>query len=142
MTGHLLRASGTAAPDAAAEPTPHPAGNSVLVVRNLGRGAIVEVTVRGAIGAPAVADFRSRLLTLAAKRQPATLRLDLGEATSIDEQALDAVLEAATILDGFGSELVVCSPDPSFERAIPADRLGRSLRVEGRRRPMMDPPRP
>ena len=134
MAGNLVRASPTTEPNAATEPTHPPADGSAIEVHNLGRGAIVEVTVHGLLGAPAVADFRSRLLTLAAKRQPATLRVDLAHATSVDEQAIDALLEAATILDGFGSQLVVCNPDPSFERAIPAQRLGRSLRVEGRRR--------
>lgn len=135
MAAHALGARRSPAAEVAEEvSSPPDTGALDLVVRNLGRGGIVELVVRGALDVDATEAFRSRLHTLAAKRQPATLRVDLAEATSIADGALDAVLEVAAILDGFGSQLVICNSGAAFERAVPADRLGRSLAVEGTHR--------
>ena len=129
MAAEVLGAERTVdLPSSAAEPVA--AGGFDLAVRNLGRGGIVELAVRGSLEGDAVGAFRGRLRTLATKRQPATLRVDLTDATSFSAGAVDAVLDAAAILDGFGSRLVLCNPDAGFEHAVPADRWGRSLQVE------------
>jgi hypothetical protein len=99
-------------------------------VRNLERGQVVELVVQGLVDDQVVAALGSQLRTLAERRQPMELRLDLRSATVVGPVPVEALSSAAATLDGFGGRLVVDGADPAFEAAIPPARRGRSLVFE------------
>jgi len=98
-------------------------------VRNLERGQVIEVAVTGTIDGDGLAGLHHRLDTLAAKRQPATLRLDLSGAT-IELDLVDAVLDVTATLDRIGSHLVVIDGTPPLAPAFASRSDLRSLVFE------------
>jgi anti-sigma B factor antagonist len=102
-----------------------------VTVRNADRGQTIEVVVDGTIDATAAAALARRLEILSVKRQPATLRLDLADASGADEPTfVRAVTTAAVELADIGSRLVVIGAEPKVVGAVATDEAPPSLAFE------------
>ena len=105
-----------------------PGAGPDIEVRNLDRGQTIEVTVVGEVDEPSMRALVGRLDLLAAKRQPATLRLDVAGA-SLDPTDAHLLADVAKSLGAFGSRLVIVG-GRALEDEVPLERRGPSLVFE------------